>query len=453
MQTPETLEAVEQALCELAQLIPSLTDPESAQSVQALTQILHLEQISQEWTLLAPEAADAFGWAAALLYKQQRYAEAERLWWRALAIQERTLGSGTPVVSATMHNLALARSWLGNYGEAEQLLHRVIAARTRSLGPLHPETILSLYDLGSVYIQQGNARAAEATYQKAVTLCERAQELESPLAIAIQSDLLLLFMAQAQWEQARPLLERVCAFYERTVGPEHPETLQYQQKLATIYSTCGQWEQALRLFQRVSQGYERVLGPGQLETARAIHQLAMVYLAREQWAEAEPHLQRALAIYEQAEGKEHPGCIECLEQLLILYLQQDQHEQAGVVACQLQSLREAQVAQVETLDLEAAIQLNNLAGIYLGQGKFAEAEPLLQRLSAFYQQMPAPDATVTATNLNALALVQARQDRPDDAEHLLRQALTMLEQSLGPEHPDWQIIHDNYLELIASLRD
>ncbi len=50
-----------------------------------------------------------------------------------------------------------------------------------------------------------------------------------------------------------------------------------------------------------------------------------------------------------------------------------------------------------------ATSLNNLAGLYRAQGKYAEAEPLLKRSLAISEKALGPEHPDVATSLNNLA--------------------------------------------------
>jgi CHAT domain-containing protein len=86
--------------------------------------------------------------------------------------------------------------------------------------------------------------------------------------------------------------------------------------------------------------------------------------------------------------------------------------------------------------LNVATSLNNLAGLYLAQGKYAEAEPLHRRALAIREKVPGPEHPDGATALSYLARVYQDQGKYAEAEPLYRRALRILEKALGPEHPD-----------------
>ena len=87
--------------------------------------------------------AEAVRWyrRAAELYRAQgKYADAEPLHKRALAIAETALGPEHPDVAASLNNLAALYHDQGRYAEAEPLLKRALAIKEKSLGLEHPHT-------------------------------------------------------------------------------------------------------------------------------------------------------------------------------------------------------------------------------------------------------------------------------------------------------------------------
>ena len=70
---------------------------------------------------------------------QGRYAEAEPLYKRALAIREKALGPDHPDVARSLNNLAELYENQGRYAEAEPLYKRALAIREKALGPDHPD--------------------------------------------------------------------------------------------------------------------------------------------------------------------------------------------------------------------------------------------------------------------------------------------------------------------------
>jgi tetratricopeptide (TPR) repeat protein len=75
---------------------------------------------------------------ARVYYDQGRYAEAEALYQRTLAIDEHGLGPMHPDVAQSLNSLGGLYSIQGRDAEAEPLLQRSLAIREQALGPEHP---------------------------------------------------------------------------------------------------------------------------------------------------------------------------------------------------------------------------------------------------------------------------------------------------------------------------
>src|SRR5262249_30460191 len=91
---------------------------------------------------------------AALYRDQGRYADAEPLYKRSLAISEKALGPTHPDVATTLNNLAEFYREQGRYADAEPLYKRALTLREKALGPDHPDVAVSLNNLAGLYERQ-----------------------------------------------------------------------------------------------------------------------------------------------------------------------------------------------------------------------------------------------------------------------------------------------------------
>ncbi len=91
-----------------------------------------------------PDVALSLNNLASLYDKQGRYADAEPLYKRSLAIWEKALGPDHPNVATALTNLAELYTNQGRYAEAEPLYMRSLAIREKALGADHPDVALSL---------------------------------------------------------------------------------------------------------------------------------------------------------------------------------------------------------------------------------------------------------------------------------------------------------------------
>lgn len=103
-------------------------------------------------------------------------------------------------------------------------------------------------------------------------------------------------------------------------------------------------------------------------------------------------------------------------------------------------------------DPRLATTLNTLAVLYHVQRKYAQAEPLYQRVLKLLEQTVGPEHPTLATTLNNLAVVYEAQDKYSEAEALYQRALTLIEHTLGPEHPNLAAALDNYADLLRKMQ-
>jgi tetratricopeptide (TPR) repeat protein len=104
---------------------------------------------------------------ASLYYAQGRYADAETLYTRSLAIREKVYGPDHPDVALSLNNLAELYRVQGRYPEAEPLYKRSLAIREKALGPDHPDVAQSLNNLGSLYDMSMPRRCTRGRWRSA----------------------------------------------------------------------------------------------------------------------------------------------------------------------------------------------------------------------------------------------------------------------------------------------
>ena len=98
------------------------------------------------------EYAEQF--SRALRRTQARYAEAEPLYKRSLAIHENVLGPNHPEVAMSLNNLALLYTHQGRYADAEPLYKRSLSINEELLGADHPNVGMVLNNLAWLCIYQ-----------------------------------------------------------------------------------------------------------------------------------------------------------------------------------------------------------------------------------------------------------------------------------------------------------
>lgn len=315
-----------------------------------------------------------------------------------------------------LHKLANENKAQGNDAEAEKLLTRVILIRSRLLGSEHPDTLMSVLDLGDAYARQEKWKATEILYQKALSLSRSALGEEHIITTTALSSLTIL--------------------YETWAGLVTIEEAGQKPTFANIDA----WQI------KVNAILENAEGQAKLEKAQVLQQLAIIYIAQQEWEQADILLRGVFSVYESVLGKTHQDTLQCLEQMLALSIHQNKPDDVKTEAKEILARREMQASEADPE--QKMIGLLSLAGVHIGQQNFDKAEQLLKRVLLMCELRPELGISVLPAALNALAVIYAAQEKYEQAASLLQKAIMILEEDLGPEHPETQMIREEYQELL-----
>ncbi|HSA24558.1 MAG TPA: tetratricopeptide repeat protein, partial [Myxococcota bacterium] len=228
-----------------------------------------------------------------------------------------------------------------------------------------------------------------------------------------------------------------------------PAVARARERLADVlamYKTA-RVDQALPLARETLE-QARGLGfrPLQAEAGQA---LAKLLFAKADYAAQEATLRRALA--DALAGRHDALAVEILADLgYLLGPARNEYQQA-------QDVFELAQALLDRLGGVGYLQMfvdNNQAASFMAQGKHAEAEAVLTRLRAAKLRAEQGQAVHSLhlgridTNLGA-ALVGQRKF--EAALPLYQEARTVMEQNLGPDHPDLAVVQNNLIEPLFEL--
>ena len=121
------------------------------------------------------------------------------------------------------------------------------------------------------------------------------------------------------------------------------------------------------------------------------------------------------------------------QNLAFIYMGLGRYDEAEPL---FKQILETDEALVGPNDPEVARSLNNLAELYRTQGKYAEAEPLQKRALGIQEKVLGPGHPSVARTMYDLALVYMEQGKYSEAEPLYKRTLAIEEKALGPDHTD-----------------
>ena len=233
-----------------------------------------------------------------MLYEVQgRYADAESLHKRALAIREKALGPEHPRVASSLNNLAVLYDAQGRYADAEPLIKRSLAIDEKALGPQHPKVAVGLNNLARLYDAQGRYADAEPLYKRALAIQEKALGPQHPDVGQSLNNLAGLYESQGRYADAEPLYKRALAIWEKALGPDHSLVATSLDGLAELSRAQGRYADAEPLYKRALAVKDKALGPQHPSVAISLNNLAELYRAQGRYAEGLDHMRRASAIH------------------------------------------------------------------------------------------------------------------------------------------------------------
>ena len=303
-----------------------------------------------------------------------RYADAERFYLRAMAIDREIIGEDNPEYADDLNNLAELYDTLGRFSEALPLYRQALDITKARLGESHPAYALRLNNLASLYQTMG------------------------------------------WFGQAEPLFQQALEIRMKTVGDKHPDTATSLNNLAELYGDMQRYDEARPLLEKATAVRATALGKDHPDYASSLNNLAGMYRTLEQYRRAESLYREALAIYKEKFGERSQAYALTLSNLALIYSDMSQHERAIQVGNQALRIRGELLG---TNSPDYALSLNNLAGEYAAIHEFGEAERLLRQAIIVERQALGDESPQYANRLTHLSLILASQEKWPEASRLL----------------------------------
>jgi len=326
---------------------------------------------------------------AGLFLKSGKYSQAEPLYRRILAIQEKENGSNHKDVSNSLAKLAFLFRELGNYSESVQLYRRSLAIIEKTLEVEPSEVATALNSLAMMLGMSGNYTEALQHIRRSLTISETIYGTESSSVARTLGIQASLMHDSGSYSEAEQLYRRSLAIMEKVHRTKHPDVATVLNNLARLLNDLGNYSEAELLCRRSITIDENAYGSEDSEVAVTLQQLAGALRGLGNYSEAEEYGRRSLAIMEKVHGSEHPN---------------------------------------------TAVALYNLAYILEDLGRFREAKPLHLRSLMINEKFSGLEHPNVAFNLDRLAGLLIKLGNYDEAGLLVRRSLAIREKMFGPEH-------------------
>jgi serine/threonine protein kinase/class 3 adenylate cyclase len=180
-----------------------------------------------------------------------RFAEAEKLLRRALAIEEASLPADHPYLASCLFELAQNVSQLDRLAEAEGFLERSLAIRTKAFGPDNLNTIDVEVALAELYRKRGEFERSERLITRAIALRAQVLGAEHSLTVTTYGSLAELRRDQGRFEEAETFFLRTIASIEKG-NPEHYALVDTLTEFAELRRLQGRDDELRQLEQRIA---------------------------------------------------------------------------------------------------------------------------------------------------------------------------------------------------------
>jgi CHAT domain-containing protein len=367
------------------------------------------------------------------LYHEGRRADALAPALKTAQLRQQVLGAEHPQSAVAMNNLALVCQALGDYAQAERLFQRALAVNRKLLGGKHPTTARNLNNLALLCEATGDYLQAESLYHDSLAITTAALGPSDPSVASSLNNLAMLNKTLGNYAEAERLCLAALAIQQKKLGDAHPDTLTSLNNLGQVYAARGDYGRAQPLCEHVLQQRRKLLGDGRLDTATSRNNLADVYIALGDFVRAEPLLREALQTSREAVGEKSPRTAVALSNLAALHVLQEAYAKAEPLYQAALEI-ERQAAGDESLAC-AAIK-GRLAGLYAGLGNYIRAEALYREVLAVRRKLLGPSHPETADSIANLAALLASRGDAVGAEPLYREAVEIRRAVLGDQHLD-----------------
>ena len=318
----------------------------------------------------------------------------------------------------------------GKYTAAERMALDELARDTRETGARSLRVALWYNRLGQVAHLEGRYDLALKRFRTAHEIRRTRLGPDHGDTLIAQNNIALVLAKLGNWRQAEVMMRETLAGNRRLLGIDHPRTVTTMTNLGLLCLDMGKQSEARTLLEQALELTRKADNRKSDNLATSLANLATAHMAAMEFAKAEPLLDEALKLDEQRHGPDHPAVATTLSNLGQLY------HGTGRLA-------EAEKAYLRAIEIDRAFlapghpdnagTLTSLASLYRALGDTTKARDFLAAARESASRTKATDADAIA--LATLAELLSEDDRHAEAQALLWQAITAIEQNLGQAHP------------------
>ncbi len=347
-----------------------------------------------------------------LHHRKGNYAEAERYYREALALQVDVLGEDHPTTLVTMSNLGWLLQVAWRLEAADSVLRRTLAGRRRILGDRHLRLAGTLRGLGEVANRRGAFTEAERYFTEALEISREHGVPATNLADNLQM-LATVAASQGRHAEAHARYREAIDLLERGGLASSTAMARLLSNRGGLFVATGDYRAATNAYRGSFQLYREKAGEGHAFTGVVLGNLGSALLHQDSITTAEPLLRKAAETLARAYDSSHTAVGAVLIDLGTVEFRRGAHAQAE------RTLRRA--VEILQAGLPAGHWRTAVAQARLGRclhalRRDAEAEALLLKALAVLEPLGLTRARDRAEALLGLEEVYKALGRADDAQ-------------------------------------
>jgi serine/threonine protein kinase/lipopolysaccharide biosynthesis regulator YciM len=324
---------------------------------------------------------------AKVYVKQERYDAAEALLLDALRMLQSLVGEDDPELAYCYEFLADVYIRQEKWSRAESCLNNAAPILSKTFSGHHIELAELLGRFGDLYFRQESYKEAEQCYGRALSVAEECLEHENLDLVGFLADLAETKRVLEDWETAVELYKKAFAIANSPANGESEELAETCSSLGLLYSELGEFAKAERYLKRGIAVYESIFGDDDPALVDALIALSDCYCEQEQFDEAIPVLKRGHSILKQAFGDNDSSLTSTYCRLGECYAETGQIDRAEHCFRKGLEVIESSSEQSGTQDAEEkGVALLYLGNFYVSMRRYEEAEPLLRQSLSLYEE-------------------------------------------------------------------
>ncbi|MCX6847481.1 MAG: serine/threonine-protein kinase [Verrucomicrobia bacterium] len=344
---------------------------------------------------------------------------------QALALLESVLEPDDPRVWDMRFCVAGQRAVMeGSSDECMDELRRVLAWQRQHLGPRHQETLFTQLTLGKNLNIRSEGKEAEELLAEVCGKVVGNDSFNLRHQALCRLEYLTAVFLTGQQEQALELGREYGRKVLAELGDRDLLTARTLGRLASYYQKIGLLDEAATEGRRALDIFWRSVGPDNLFAKECLSELSALLGKKGDKQERLALVREAVKVCDLSLGPSHPFSLYRVECCMFIQIEQKLYLDAAVLGLQwLKRIRSPE----GNLPAEADGVLREQAHAQFLRNQYARAEAALRELIGLMEQHK-PDDLQRFADMSNLADTLLAQDRPAEAQLLLRQAIQVFEE-------------------------